>query len=89
MKKVFISYSRKDAKYKERLVTHLNVLEKQGLLDVWEDQRIAAGANWRAELDKALNEAHVAILLVSADFLTSEFILSFFPPYTLHFTSQH
>ena len=40
---VFISYSHKDEEWKDRLVTHLGVLEQAGILDVWEDRRIEAG----------------------------------------------
>lgn len=46
---VFISYSHKDEEWKDRLVTHLSVLERAGLLDVWDDRRIEAGADWYAE----------------------------------------
>ena len=41
---VFISYSRKDEEWKDRLVTHLGVLEQEGLLDLWDDRRIELGA---------------------------------------------
>jgi hypothetical protein len=72
---VFISYSHKDEAWKDRLVTHLRVLEKQGQLDLWDDRRIGAGEDWRAEIEAAMTRASVAVLLVSADFLTSDFIL--------------
>src|SRR5689334_5588452 len=71
---VFISYSHKDAAWKDRLVTHLAGLQRQGLLSFWEDHGIAAGADWRHEIEKAVSEAQVAVLLVSADFLASKFI---------------
>jgi hypothetical protein len=72
---VFISYSHKDEAWKDRLVTHLGVLEKQGQLDLWDDRRIGAGQDWRAEIQAAMVRASVAVLLVSADFLTSDFIM--------------
>jgi hypothetical protein len=73
MKKlIFISYSHKDKKWKDRLVTHLKVLEDQ--LDAWEDSRIQAGNQWLSEIETAMNHAHAAILLVSADFFNSGFI---------------
>lgn len=72
---VFISYSHKDEAWKDRLVTQLRVLEMQGLLEVWDDRRIAAGAEWEREIATAINRAAVAILMISADFLTSRFIL--------------
>ena len=73
---VFISYSHKDEVWKDRLVKHLAVLAKQGFLDIWDDRRIRAGGNWKEEIHAALERADVALLLISADFLTSEFILN-------------
>lgn len=75
MNKIFISYSHQDKDWKDRLVRHLGVLEKQGFLEVWEDQGIEGGDDWRKEIEAALNTAVLAILLISADFLTSKFIL--------------
>ena len=72
---VFISFSHKDEPWKDRLVTHLGVLKQQGLLDLWDDRRIGAGQDWHPEIQAAMSRASVAMLLVSADFLTSQFIL--------------
>jgi hypothetical protein len=73
---VFISYSHKDEAWKDRVVTHLGVLQKQGMLDAWDDRRIGAGQDWYQEIQDAMDAASVALLLVSADFLASEFITS-------------
>jgi tetratricopeptide (TPR) repeat protein len=73
--RVFISYSHKDEVWEDRLVTQLGVLQKQGLLDIWADTRIHAGDDWYPEIQKAMNTASVAILMVTANFLTSDFIL--------------
>jgi hypothetical protein len=70
---VFISYSHKNEAWKDRLVTHLGVLAQEGLLDTWDDRRIGAGSNWKKEIEDALKKSSVAVLLVSADFLTSKF----------------
>jgi len=72
---VFISYSRKDEIWKDRLMAHLRVLSKHGLLSLWDDRQIGAGEDWYEKIESAMNAASVAILLVSADSLTSEFIL--------------
>ena len=47
----------------------------QDLLDVWDDRRIEAGDEWRAEIEHALNAVSIVVLLISANFLTSKFIL--------------
>ena len=72
---VFISYSHKDEEWKDRLVTHLGVLEKEGLLDLWDDRKIELGDDWRPDIEGAIGRAAIAILMVSANFLTSNFIL--------------
>jgi hypothetical protein len=72
--KVFISYSHKDEIWKDHLLTHLSVLDYEGLLHVWTDRRIEVGAAWQAQINKAMSDSRVAVLLVTANFLTSEFI---------------
>jgi V8-like Glu-specific endopeptidase len=74
-KKVFISYSHKDKKYLERLLVHLRPLQKDGLIDLWVDTKLKAGDRWKIEIENALKRARAAILLVSADFLSSGFIV--------------
>lgn len=74
-KKIFISYSHKDKIYFERLNVHLKPLEKKGLIEPWSDTRISAGEHWKKEIQKALDAAQVAVLLISADFLASDFIV--------------
>src|SRR5262245_50228956 len=72
---VFISYSHKDEKWKDRLLKQLEVLELQGYLDVWTDRKIEPGGDWYKKIQSAMEMAKVAILLVSANSLTSKFIL--------------
>lgn len=71
---IFISYSHKDEARKDRLVTHLNVLQYQDSLEIWDDRRIEAGGEWFREIEAALNASSIALLLISANFLTSKFI---------------
>jgi hypothetical protein len=72
--RVFLSYSHVDEAWKDRVSRHLAVLTEEGLLDVWDDRRIGAGADWEAEIRAAMDAADVAILLISADLLTSRFV---------------
>lgn len=72
--KIFISYSHADIEYYKKLTTHLKVLQNYFDLEVWSDKEIHAGEHWKQEIAKALNEANIAILLVSTEFLASDFI---------------
>jgi TIR domain len=72
---VFLSYSHADKVWRDRLAKHLRVLEKQDILAVWDDGKISAGVRWEEEILRALDSAQVVVILVSADFLGSDFIL--------------
>lgn len=73
---IFISYSHQDEKEKDQLLSHLGVLKHVGLIDLWSDDRIRAGADWETEINQAMAQARIAVLLISANFLDSDFILS-------------
>jgi hypothetical protein len=76
MTQIFISYSHKDEAMKDRVIKHLAVLLSAGVeLEIWNDRRIMAGDDWRQQIRDAIEECDVALLLVSADFLTSNFII--------------
>lgn len=71
---VFISYSHKDEVEKERLLSHLGVLKPE-LISFWSDDFLNAGDEWEEAINTAIGQAKVAILLITADYLTSSFIL--------------
>jgi hypothetical protein len=73
---IFISYSHNDLDYLQRLMIHLKPLERNGSIDVWVDTRIKSGEKWKVHIQNALNISGVGILLISADFIASDFIIN-------------
>jgi|GEM_PF-618213 len=73
---VFISYSHKDRKLRDELATHLSNLRRQGQISDWYDGDIAPGTEWKEQIQTHLNKAQVILLLISADFMASEFCYS-------------
>ena len=80
--KVFISYSRKNSEWKERLLKQLDVFAKHGLLDAWHDVKdVEAGDIWERELAEAIRTCRMAIVLLCPDALGSKIVLDQeFPP---------
>lgn len=74
-KTVFVSYSHVDIQYLNRLKVHMRPFEKNGHIDLWADTKIKVGEKWKLKITNALNKAAIAILLISADFLASDFII--------------
>src|SRR5262245_54595921 len=70
--KIFLSYSHKDRLWADRFLTHLRAIAVD--VEVWSDAEIKPGANWVKEIEHAITTSDVAIILVSADYLESEFI---------------
>lgn len=71
--RVFISYSHKDEPLRRKLETHLKLLQRQGVIAVWTDRKIAAGDEWKGKIDDNLESADIILLLVSADFVDSDY----------------
>jgi len=72
---VFISYSHKDERHRVALVAHLSALKRQGLLVAWHDRRIDPGARWERAINHALERCGIVLLLISADFLNSDYCM--------------
>jgi predicted ATPase len=70
---VFFSYSHRDEKLRDELEKHLSILKRQGVIAGWHDRKIGAGGEWARAIDDALGSASLILLLVSADFLASDY----------------
>jgi hypothetical protein len=73
---IFISYSHADEELRRQLDVHLAALQRQGVVDVWHDRKIRAGEEFANEIDGALSTANIMLLLVSADFINSDYCFS-------------
>lgn len=73
MAKVFFSYSHRDEALRDELEKHLSILKRQGFIEAWHDRRIPAGEELAREIDHHLMNSDVVLLLVSADFLASDY----------------
>lgn len=71
---IFVSYSHADRDWLSRLRTHLAPYVRGEKLDLWDDTKITAGADWAAEINRAMADARVAVFLVSPDFLASDYV---------------
>jgi tetratricopeptide (TPR) repeat protein len=74
MNKIFIIYNHKDKNWKDRLVSHFSVFEKQNILEIRDDQKIKDRDESQEEIEKIINTSTIIILMISADFLKSYFI---------------
>lgn len=73
-KRIFLSYSHKDEEYKKELDTHFAALKISGKVETWQDRKIVAGDDWDKTIEDALFNADIALLLLSPDFMASDYI---------------
>jgi len=82
--KIFISYCHKDEEWKDRFKPHLLMLEKSGQdIIVWDDRKINAGNQWYQDIKDAMEQSKVAVCLISADYLASDFCIKEEIPFLL------
>lgn len=70
---LFYSYSHKDEALRKKLETQLSLLKRQGFIRDWHDRRIVAGTEWAGQIDQHRDTANVILLLVSPDFIASDY----------------
>jgi CheY-like chemotaxis protein len=71
---LFYSYAHEDEALRDELQGHLTILERRGVIRSWHDRAITAGSDWGHEIDQRLRTADVVLLLISKDFIASDYI---------------
>ena len=71
--KIFYSYAHEDEDLRDELEKHLILLRRQGVITQWHDRQITAGQEWRGQIDEHLHTADLILLLISADFVASDY----------------
>ena len=71
--RLFYSYAHEDGNLRDALETHLKILHRRGLIAPWYDRKIDAGDEWKLQIDEHLERADIILLLVSADFIASDY----------------
>ena len=70
---VFFAYAPEDEELRNKLARHLTQLQRDGLIQAWYDHQITAGTEWKGQIDEHLASAKLILLLISADFLASDY----------------
>jgi hypothetical protein len=70
---LFFSYSHVDEDLRDQLEIHLSALKRQELISSWHDRRITTGSEFAAQIDQHLDAADVILLLVSPNFIASDY----------------
>ena len=73
---VFISYSHRDRELREELEKHLSTLKRQNIITAWYDGDMSPGTEWESQIIEHLNTDQIILLLISADFMASDFCYS-------------
>jgi|APFre7841882724_1041349.scaffolds.fasta_scaffold00795_5 hypothetical protein len=72
--RIFLSYAHKDEVLKKELDKHLMPLKRSGKIETWNDRELIAGQEWNDEILSELNKADIILLLISSDFIASQYI---------------
>lgn len=73
---LFYSYAHEDESLRDELAGHLKIMERRGVIRAWHDRCLTPGQTWGNAIDSQLEKADLVLLLVSADFIKSDYIWS-------------
>jgi internalin A len=72
--KLFISYAHMDEKWRARLKPNLELLQREGLIEIWSDRQIVPGSKWDEEIQRKVAEAELYLFLMSTNLLNSDYV---------------
>ena len=70
---VFLSYAEADEAFCLEMEKHLSMLKREGLIVTWHKRQLSAGSDWSKEIDEHLSASSIILLLLSADFVASDY----------------
>jgi tetratricopeptide (TPR) repeat protein len=73
---IFCSYAHEDERLRKALEKQMSLLKRDGLITEWHDHKISAGIAWENEILTHLNSAQIILLLISPDFIASDYCYS-------------
>jgi hypothetical protein len=73
---IFISYSHEDEEWKERLRSQLRASERRGAVTLWDTSALTPGVDWSPEIEKAVRQSDIAVLLISPSYLASDYVMA-------------
>ena len=73
---IFYSYAHEDERLRKALDKQLSLLKRDSLITSWHDYKISAGKEWEGEINEHLNTAQIILLLISPDFMVSDYCYS-------------
>ncbi len=73
---IFYCYAREDQALRDELAKHLSVMKRQDQITTWHDREISAGQPWKDEIASHLDTANIILLLISPDFIHSDYCYS-------------
>ena len=88
-RKVAVSYAHADDRLMKSFASHLEIAEREGMVDSWHDRWIVAGSDWRDDIDRRFRDADVVVLLVSDEFLQSKYCMDVEVPLVLERASRN
>jgi hypothetical protein len=73
---LFYSYAHEDEPLRNELAGHLKIMKRRGVIRPWHDRCLTPGQKWDAEINTQLENEDLVLLLVSKDFISSDYIWS-------------